>query len=210
MVARAYQPENEPVSGPAIETLTPQEYLRRERAAETKTEFIGGQLYAMAGASRHHLRIVNRVTVHLERQMTGSPCEVMFNDVRVKINEAGDYVYPDAVVVCGGEWEDSSFDTLLNPTIIIEVLSSSTAGRDHSDKWLRYQQMPSLSDYLMISQNEMRVEHFTRQNENLWLYSIFQAPDATIELQSVNCRLRLSEIYERVHFDAPDEEAVTD
>lgn len=212
MVARAYQPENlpenEPASPPASETLTPQEYLRRERAAETRTEFIGGQLYAMAGASRHHLRLVSSIAYRLSQQLEGSPCEVVTNDLRVRINQEGDYVYPDVVVVCGGgEWEDSSFDTLLNPTIIIEVLSSSTAGRDHSDKWLRYQQMPSLTDYLMVSQHEMRVEHFARQNENLWLYSIFQAPDATIELPSVNCRLRLSEIYERVHFDAPDEEA---
>ena len=212
MVARAYQPEYQPESDPVVasETLTPQEYLRRERAAENRSEFIGGQLYAMAGASRHHVRLSNSISRHLGNQLEGSRCEAMSNDLRVKINDVGDYVYPDVVVVCGdGEWEDSSFDTLLNPTVIIEVLSSSTAQRDRSDKWLRYQQLPSLTDYLMISQHEMRVEHFLRQNENLWLYSIFQAPDDTIELQSANCRLRLSEIYERVQFGAPDTEVAT-
>lgn len=212
MVARAYQPEHQPESDPVVasETLTPQEYLRRERAAETRSEFLGGQLYAMSGASFPHTQITASVSRHLNNQLDGKNGQAVTNDLRVKINDAGDYVYPDVVVVCGGgEWEDSSFDTLLNPTVIIEVLSSSTAQRDRSDKWLRYQQLPSLTDYLMISQHEMRVEHFLRQNENLWLYSIFQAPDDTIELQSANCRLRLSEIYERVQFDAPDTEVAT-
>ena len=147
MVARAYQPEYQPDSAPASETLTPQEYLRREREAETKSEFIGGQLYAMAGASFPHMQITASVSRHLNNQLDGKNCQAVTNDLRVKITEAGDYVYPDVVVVCGGgEWEDASFDTLLNPRIIVEVLSSSTARRDRSDKWLRYQQLPSLTD----------------------------------------------------------------
>ncbi len=204
MVARAYQPENQPeiVQSETSEKLTPQEYLRCERAATTKSEFINGELIAMAGASKRHARIAASVVVHLANQITGSSCEVLFNDIRLKINEAGDYVYPDVLVVRdGGEWEDEQFDTLLNPTIIIEVLSSSTSRSDYNDKWLRYQQMPSLSDYLLIAQTQRRVEQFTRQKENLWLYAIHTTPEARVQFDSIHCSLTLGEIYERISFE---------
>lgn len=201
MVARAYHPENVPDSPAPEETLTPQEYLRREREAETKTEFIGGELFAMSGASFSHTRINHSIARHLGNQLQGKPCEVVSNDLRVKVNEVGDYVYPDVVVVCnGGEWEDNEFDTLLNPTVIIEVLSVSTAKRDRDDKWRLYQQLPSLNDYLMVAQNEVRVEHFTRQNENLWLYTAYTTLEAEIDLTAIDCRLSLRDIYERITF----------
>jgi Uma2 family endonuclease len=205
MVARAYQPEEQL---PTPEKLTPQEYLRREREAEFKSEFIGGQLYAMAGASKRHVRINASIVLRLGNQLEGSSCEVAFNDLRVKINEAGDYVYPDIVVFCdGGEWEDDKFDTLTNPKIIIEVLSKSTSHRDHETKWPLYQQLPSLTDYLIVSQNRRHVQHYARQTANMWLYSVHTAPEAEIVLSSINCTLTLGQIYERVTFEGPAEGA---
>ena len=138
---------------------------------------------------------------HLGNHLQGNPCEVVTNDLRVKINEAGDYVYPDIVVVCdGGEWEDNKFDTLINPRIIIEVLSSSTSQSDHAAKWPLYQQIPSLTDYLMVAQHRRYVQHYARQNETMWLYSAHTTPEAEITLACLNCTLKLSEIYERVSF----------
>jgi Uma2 family endonuclease len=203
MVARAHKSEHQTENAISPdEKLTPQEYLRREREAEFKSELINGELFAMAGASKEHIRINSSVAFHLTRQLLNSPCEVAFNDLRVKINEAGNYVYPDILVFCDdGEWEDKQFDTLLNPRIIIEVLSSSTSQRDHEAKWPLYQQLPSLTDYLMVAQHRRHVQHYARQNETMWLYSIHATPESEITLASINSTLTLQEIYERVSFD---------
>ncbi|HEX2094077.1 MAG TPA: Uma2 family endonuclease [Longimicrobiaceae bacterium] len=110
-----------------------------------------------------------------------------------------DYVYPDVTVVCGGpQLEDEHFDTLLNPTLIVEVLAPSTAGYDRGEKWEMYRRIPSLKDYLLVSQTEPRVERYTRQGEGLWLFSETNGLDSILQIDSIGCTLALRDVYERV------------
>jgi len=197
MVARTYSPE--PV-------ISPEQYLERERAAGFKSEFYDRQIYAMAGASKEHTRIVTSTLVSLGAQLRGTTCEPFAQDMRVNINALGDYFYPDIAVACEPEFTDDKFDTLANPRVIIEVLSPSTAGFDRDEKFKSYQAVPSLTDYILIAQSEPRVEHFARQSDDSWLLRIAKSLDAEIEIASIGCILKLREIYERVPFaDAPRE-----
>ncbi len=179
--------------------LTPQEYLAIERKAEIKSEYFNGEMFAMSGASRKHNLIVTNIVAELHQQMKGRPCEVYPNDMRVKVSATGLYTYPDAIVVCGEpKFEDVHVDTLLNPTLIVEVLSASTATYDRGQKFAHYRGIESLSKYVLVSQDECKVEHFAKQSDRQWLQTIVQSPDAETELASIQSVLRLREIYDRV------------
>jgi len=195
MAAESYSPELR---------FSSEEYLERERAAERKSELFDGQIYAMVGASKEHTRIVTRAASLLDTQLRGKTCEPFSQDMRVKINALGDYFYPDIAVACNGEWEDEKFDTLLNPRVIIEVLSPSTASYDRDKKFKSYQNLPSITDYILVAQDEPRVEHFARQNDDSqsdsWLLRIAKGLDSQIEIESIGCVLKLAEIFERVPF----------
>jgi Uma2 family endonuclease len=180
-------------------TVSPEEYLVRERAAEYRSEYLAGGVRSMTGASRRHNRIAMNAGVLLHAQLRGGPCEPFMSDMRVKVERTGAYFYPDVVMACGdSRLEDEHEDTLLNPVLIVEVLSPSTADYDHTAKWEHYRRIPTLLDYLLLSQDEPRVERYARQSEGLWLFSETAGLDAVLQLESIGCTLALSEVYERV------------
>ncbi|HEX8501105.1 MAG TPA: Uma2 family endonuclease [Pyrinomonadaceae bacterium] len=179
--------------------VTPEEYLAFERAAEYKNEYFDGEIYAMTGASRRHNVIAGNIVGSLWQQLRGQPCEVYPSDMRVRILSANIYTYPDVVVVCGeAEFEDAHVDTLLNPTMLVEVLSKSTASYDRSVKSGYYRTLLSLAEYLLIAQDEYHVAQHIRQTDGRWLLSDIRGAESRVELPSVGCVLTLSDIYERV------------
>ncbi len=181
--------------------VSPEEYLERERRAEYKSEYFAGEIVAMAGAKRRHNLVSNNVTISLGTQLRDSPCEVYSNDMRVQADGEKQYSYPDIVVVCGEpKFRDRREDTLLNPTVVVEVLSPSTESRDRGEKFLRYRQIESLTDYLLIAQNERRVEQFTKQSDGSW--RLTETVDAgELRLESVGCTLALNDIYNKVKIE---------
>ena len=182
--------------------FTPEMYVERERRSAFKSEFADGAILAMAGASEAHNLIVANIVRELGIQMKGRPCRVYPSDMRVRIPQKKRYVYPDAIVVCGEpEFEDEHRDTLLNPTVVIEVLSPSTENHDRVAKFAAYRTVASLQEYLLISQDTPLIECYTRQEgTRFWLYSDAEGDDALMELNSIPARLALAEIYEHVEF----------
>jgi Uma2 family endonuclease len=179
-------------------TYTPAQYLELERAAETKSEYRAGQIVAMSGASRAHNRIVVNLGGELNRLLRGSPCEVYVADMRVRVSQTGLYTYPDVVVACGDiRFEDDQVDTLLNPVVLIEVLSPSTEAYDRTEKFAHYRRLDSLQEYLLVSQDKVRVERYVRQGEQ-WVLSELSALDDVLQIDAIDCRVRLADIYERV------------
>lgn len=181
--------------------LTPEEYLAFERQGETKHEYVAGEIIAMVGASRAHNLIRMDTATHLNLQLRSRGCDVYPSDMRVKIGSLGIYTYPDITVVCGeSELEGSEQDTLLNPAVIIEVLSPSTARYDRGLKFRRYQLIPSLRHYLLIAQDEPRVEHYTiAQDGELQLRTYWEI-GAVVDMPAIDARLPLAEIYARITF----------
>jgi len=166
--------------------LTPEEYLIIERKAETKSEYFAGEIFLMAGASERHNLIVANLVDEIRVQFKNRPCKVYPSDMRVKIQATGLYIYPDVVVVCTKpEFEDNRNDTLLNPTLIIEVLSDSTEAYDRGKKFEHYRTLNSLSDYLLVSLDNPRVEYYVRQSDGKWLFSAYNDLQDTIELGSI-------------------------
>jgi Uma2 family endonuclease len=181
---------------------TAEEYLKRERAAEVKSEYINGSIFAMAGASNEHNVITANIARLLGNQLLNRPCQTTSSDLRVKVSETGLYTYPDVVVVCGKpEFEDEAADTLLNPTVIFEVLSPSTEAYDRGAKFHHYWRLRSLREYLLVAQDTPRVEHFVRQRDNEWLISISSDCEELITLPSIECSVHLAEIYHKIAFN---------
>lgn len=183
--------------------LTPEEYLAIERKAEYKSEYFNGEMFAMAGASERHISIVANLMYILVGQLRGRPCKAYSNDMRVRVSPTGLYTYPDVVVVCGpAQFADDQKDTLLNPTLIVEVLSESTKDYDRGGKFEHYRTLTSLSEYVLIDQDKYHVEHFVRQPENRWLLSETNLLADTVHLSSIDCDLALTEIYDKVELPA--------
>lgn len=188
------------MSAEALPFLTPEEYLARERAAETRSEYYAGQMYAMAGASLAHITIVGNLGAELRAALRGSGYRTYMSDLRVKVTAAGLYTYPDVIVGCGKpELEDRHRDTLLNPVVLIEVLSPSTETYDRGLKFELYQKLASLQEYVLVAQDRPRVEVLTRQEQGAtWLYRVFEGLETSLLLASVCCSIPLSEIYYEV------------
>jgi Uma2 family endonuclease len=183
--------------------LTANDYLAWERQQETRHEYLEGQIFAMTGASRAHNMLCANILASLHGQLRGKPCEIYVNDMRVKVSETGMYTYPDLVAACGEpRFEDQAVDTLLNPVLIIEVLSDSTERYDRGAKFTHYRSVVSLKEYLLVSQNEPRVEHYVRQPGNHWLLTEYQEMQDRIDLNSLASCLSLAEVYERI-FPSP-------
>jgi Uma2 family endonuclease len=179
--------------------LTPAEYLALEREAETRSEYHDGELVAMVGASRVHNLITVNCSREVSAQLKGRPCETYANDMRVSVPAVNRYFYPDIVVVCGEpQFEDSSVDTLLNPTVIIEVLSDSTERFDRGRKFAYYRTLPSLRGYLLIAQDEYRVDAYRKGDDGRWLLEDAQGRDATLPLGIEGCTLVLGDVYDRI------------
>jgi Uma2 family endonuclease len=182
---------------------TPEEYLALERGAEGKSEYYGGEIFAMGGASERHNLITGNILVALHIQFRGRPCKVYSSDMRVKVNSTGLYTYPDVVALCGqSRFDDEQKDTLLNPTLIIEVLSKSTEAYDRGNKFEHYRKIDSLSEYLLVSQDKHHIDHYVRQPDNQWLLSEVGSLDDTISLPSVDCVLALAEVYDKVEVES--------
>lgn len=185
--------------------LTPEEYLAIERAAPFKSEFINGEMYAMAGASSKHALVTNNVGGELRNRLRGGRCRAFSGDLRVHVPDTGLYTYPDVSVVCGPpQFVSDQFDTLTNPTLIVEVLSPSTENYDRNTKFIHYQRLASLRDYLLVAQNQARVEHYARQegNPNQWLLTVLTELSASVQLASLGIELPLAEIYDGVELPA--------
>jgi Uma2 family endonuclease len=188
------------MSVPPGQLFTPAEYLARERKAEYRSEYRAGEIHALAGAGRQHNRIVLNVASELRSQLRGRPCEAFVSDMRVKVAASGLYAYPDVVAVCGdARFEDRELDTLLNPTVIVEVLSDSTEAYDRGEKFAHYRRLESLAAYVLIAPDRVRVERFVRDGES-WRLGEISDLDGALVLEAIDCRLSLREIYERVEF----------
>lgn len=184
-----------------ITRYTPEQYLAMERQAETKSEYYHGEIFAMAGASRRHGTIVFNCNRVIGNQILDRPCEGFTSDMRVQVSAA--YYYPDIVVVCGEpQFADGYGDTLLNPMVVIEVLSPSTEAYDRGLKFLEYRRTSSLRQYVLISQDAMRVELYVRQNDGHWLLTDLDSPDDVLHLETIGCAITLSDIYRNVTFPA--------
>jgi Uma2 family endonuclease len=186
---------------PATSHVTPEEYLALERGSELRHEYVDGQMVAMTGGSRNHALIVTNLGGELRQQLKGRACEVYTSDLRVQVSATGLYTYPDVVVVCGEpRFEDPHLDTLLNPTVIIEVLSPTTEPYDRGRKFEQYRTLESLREYLLVSQDHPLVEQFLRQEADAWLFTEVSGLDQTVSLPSIECQVALAEIYHKVTF----------
>lgn len=178
--------------------ITPEEYLIFERQADERHEFVEGIIYAMSGASRAHNIITVNIASAFNNQFKGRNCNVYASDMRVKVNQT-DYTYPDIVAVCGeSELEDEHFDTLLNPTIIIEVLSKSTERYDKSKKADLYRTLDTVQDYILVAQSQYYIEHYQRQNQHQWLLTVLTDINQTLVLKSVDTKISVQDIYDKV------------
>jgi Uma2 family endonuclease len=187
-------------SATEIPRFTPAQYLALERKADFKSEYCNGYIIAMAGTSREHSLIAGNVYRKIGNNFEDRPCEVYISDMRVRVSPTGLYTYPDVVAVCGeAEFEDDKFDTLLNPTMIVEVLSPTTEAYDRGDKFAQFRQLISLQEYVLVAQNKVLVERYTRQGEK-WILTEYRSLDDTLRLGSINCEISLREIYRKVEF----------
>lgn len=179
--------------------LTPEEYLAIERRAETKSEYLDGEMFPMTGGSRWHGLVITNLLRELSQKLKGIDCEVYPGDVRVHIPATGLYTYPDATVVADvPRFLDGVSDTLLNPTLIVEVLSPTTEAYDRGKKFQHYKAIGSLAEYVLVSQETPRIEKHTRQNDGRWSMEIISGLGQKVVLSSIGCELSLAEIYDKV------------
>ena len=185
--------------------LTPEEYLELDRASQFRNEYYNGHMYAMSGGSVPHAIIIGNLTRETGNALKGRPCFVAPSDLRVGVSPDGLYTYPDVVVVCGEiKVLDGRNDTVLNPILIIEVLSPSTEACDRGFKSAQYRTLETLQEYALVSQTEPRVEIFRRQTSGDWLLSEALGLEAVCHFDSVDSSVKLSEIYANVTFDLGD------
>ena len=196
-----------------------EEYLAIERKTEERYEYLDGVIYDMAGESPAHGAICINIAGQLYAQLRGKPCQAFSKDTKIRSGPApktrrsskGLYSYPDLVVVCGElQHSDEHRDVLLNPSVIIEVLSPTTEAFDRGEKWLRYQTwLPTLTDYVLVSQIAPHIDHFGRLPDGPWIYTPAVGLEAVLRLDSINCALPLADVYDRVVFP-PEEEPEED
>ena len=183
--------------------LTPEQYLEIERHAERKSEYYNGEMFAMAGATRAHNLLVANLVAGLHRQFRSRQCEVYPSDVRVRVSATGLYTYPDVIAVCGEpRYLDDNTDTLLNPGLLVEVLSPSTEAYDRGRKFEQYKSLESLHEYLLVASDRMHADLYTRQTDGRWLLTSADNPDESLTLESVDARLTMADLYEKVELPA--------
>jgi Uma2 family endonuclease len=189
-----------PISRELRERFTPAAYLVRERAAREKSEYWDGEVVAMTGAPRVHNVLAMNVGANLYAQLSGRPCEVYQADMRVRAEWANGIAYPDVVVVCGEpRFQDAREDVLLNPTVLVEVLSPSTERLDRGRKATAYRAIASLGEYVLVAQDAPRVELHRREADGAWSVHLLQRPEDVLELRSIACSLPLATLYRGVH-----------
>jgi Uma2 family endonuclease len=184
-------------------SLTPEQYLAAERAAEFRSEYFNGHMYAMSGGSYAHFQIIGGLVRELGNALKGRPCSVGASDLRLRVSPGGLYTYPDVIVICGEpKFADDQRDTLLNPALIVEVLSPSTEAYDRGFKAAQYRTLASLEEYVLVSQSEPRMEVFHRQHDGHWLLSEAIGLDAACRFESLDCGILLADVYDKVTFSA--------
>jgi Uma2 family endonuclease len=185
----------------SVPYLTPEQYLEIERQAEFRSEYLHCEMFAMAWTSFNHNRIVRSTERALGRALDGRRCDVFFLDVKVHVPATGLYTYPDIVVTCGPIAAlDKHQDTLTNPLVIVEVLSPSTRNYDRGEKFQHYRSIPSFREYLVLAQDEIRVEHHVRQPDGAWIFREHTALTDVVHLASIDCNLNISTLYADVEF----------
>ena len=191
--------------------LTTKQYLEKERAAQYRSEFFRGEMFTMVGASRKHNLIAGNVSRRIGEQFDGRPCEVYQSDMRVKANATGLYTYPDTVATCDEpRFEDSHVDTLVNPKAIVEVLSPSTELWDRGKKFEHYRSIPSLREFILISQNHVLVEKFAINADGEWALRDYRTLEDILVLDSISCQIKLSDIFARIDFTESAEPEILD
>jgi Uma2 family endonuclease len=193
----------------ALQTLTRytfDDYLAVEREAiDEKHEYVAGRVYAMTGASYNHNLIVANLSRRLGNQLETSPCAVLTNDMRVRVETADACKYPDIVALCEEpQFYDDRSDVLMNPILVIEVLSPSTEAYDRGEKFAIYRALSSLQEYVLVAQDRLSVEVFTRQRDNRWLLAAYSTPEDEVAFDSIQCQIPLREIYDKVRIAAPE------
>ena len=179
---------------------TPEEYLKLERRSATKSEFFDGKILANAASNRSNNLIATNATIAIGSRLQGQKCEIYVNDMRVKLSSKH-ICYPDVVIVNGvPSFIDNAFDTLVNPTVAIDILSKNTSFQDKTEKLECYLALSSIREYLIIKEDEMRVEHYFKQNPKQWIYRIYDSREDVISVDSVNCKVSLAEIYAQIKF----------
>jgi Uma2 family endonuclease len=193
--------------------FTEEEYLAIERASEERHEYIDGRIFAMAGESDQHGEICVNLIGELRSQLKGKPCRTRAQNTKVRSgpepkpsqNPEGFYSYPDVLVVCGErKFHDNFRDVLLNPSVIIEVLSQPSEAFDRGEKFRRYRTwLLTLTDYILILQDRPMIEHYRRQSKGQWILSTLSGLDAALKIESIGCSLKLSDVYDGVQFLTP-------
>ena len=180
---------------------TAEDYLKFERRDAAKQEFPKAVNSVGSGSSRRHNLIGSNTTIAIGSRVRGHKCEVYVNDMRVKLSP-NNYCYPDVVVVNNEpQFEGKELDILLNPTVIVEIMSKASLNHDKTEKLDRYLAMESVREILLIKEEEMRVEHYHKQTQNQWTYKIYSNREDIISIESINCKISLSEIYSQIKFD---------
>ena len=199
--------EEKPMSAVPKKKLTEEEYLAIERAAEFKSEFYDGEMFAMAGASYDHNLIVDNLHGALHAQLKGGRCRALVGDMKVKTGRSRSYSYPDIVILCGKpEFHDNKRDILLNPRVIIEVLSPTTQDFNRGGKRRRYQTIDSLQEYILVAQDRADIEQHVRQRNCKWEQTIITGLDANLVFAAVNARLPFADIYAGIEFPESTDE----
>jgi Uma2 family endonuclease len=192
------------VAQPQPQGMSPEAYLAWEaQQTEAKHEYAHGEIVAMSGASWAHNVITANIVTHLSNALRERDCLAVASDMRLFIASQTHYRYPDAMVICGQpDWVDGRNDTLSNPTLVVEVLSPSTALTDVNEKLSEYLSLPSVQDYLIVSQDVARIQQYQRQSDNSWLYSVADSLNANIALPSLDITLPLEDVYRKVTFSS--------
>ena len=189
-------------------TYTPEEYLEFEREAEVRHEYLDGEIYEMAGESLSHSRVCVNLAREVGNKLKGKTCEALSPNMKVKTSTASLFSYPDLTIVCGEPlFHDTKKDVLVNPKVIFEVLSPSTADYDRTKKFMRYRLgNETLTDYILVSQDFCFVEHFTKQANGEWIYRSLSELTENLLIETIDCELSLQEIYDRVELKPPPDE----
>jgi Uma2 family endonuclease len=196
---------------PARHWITVQEYLAQEEKSLVKHEYYRGEIFAMAGATIPHNIIAANILAHLHARLRGTGCRPFGSDQRVKVEAVGLFTYPDVTVICGPvETAKDDPHSATNPRVLVEVLSEATEAYDRGRKLKMYLQLDSLREYVLVSQDELRVDVLARSDDGRWTMSIVDGLDAEVPLASIHCRLAMADIYEGVEFGKPNEPAVSE
>ena len=179
--------------------LSEEEYLALDRAAEFRSEFVDGEMFAMSGGSLRHARLQRNLLFELQSALKDTGCEAFTSDMRVRVPATRMYAYPDVTVICGKPvLVDEHQDILLNPIVIFEVLSPSTERYDRGLKFQQYRAIESLKDYILVDQNQVRIEQFTRQDSSPWTLRDYQRLEEVLTIASINVSLPLHRIYDQI------------